>query len=340
MAAKSAATGHTIESVVKSVKGREFSPIYFLFGEEAYYIEELSKFMEMNILQEDEREFNQTICYGSETTADLVVMTAKRYPMMSEYQVVVVKEAQMLKDFKLFESYFKQPQSSTILVLCYKGKPDKRIKAVQLLFQDFVCVESASLKPDRMPDWIIRYFRKRNYDIEPRAALMLSEHTGSDLVRAAMEADKLMLNAAAGYAFTSKDLEKQVGISREYNIFELQNALGRKDVYRANSIAIYISKNQKEQPIQAVIALLYGYFSKILLLHYYKGKGERNLSKAMGIWDSMLKDYEVAARNYSPAKLIHVMHHLRKSDLQSKGFEAGSIETEGILQELIFKIIH
>jgi DNA polymerase-3 subunit delta len=340
MAAKSAATGHTIESVVKSVKGREFSPIYFLFGEEAYYIEELSKFMEMNILQEDEREFNQTVCYGSETTVDQIMMTAKRYPMMSEYQVVIVKEAQLLKDFKLFEAYFKQAQSTTILVLCYKGKPDKRIKAVQLLFQDFVAVESASLKPDQMPDWIIRYFRKRNYDIEQRAALMLSEHTGSDLVRAAMEADKLILNAASGYVFTAKDLEKQVGISREYTIFELQKALGRKDVYRANSIAIYISKNQKEQPIQAVIALLYGYFSKLLLLHYFKSKGERNLSKAMGIWDTMLKDYEVAAKNYTPAKLIHVMHHLRKSDLQSKGFEAGSIDTEGILQELIFKIIH
>jgi DNA polymerase III subunit delta len=340
MAAKSASTGHTIESLVKSIKNKDFSPIYFLFGDEAYYIDETCKYMEDNILLEDEREFNQMVVYGSDITADEIIMNAKRFPMMSEYQVIIVKEAQLLKDFKLFESYFKQPQSTTVLVICYKGKLDKRLKLTQVLFQEYVCVESAVFKQDKMPDWIIRYLRKKNYDIEQHAAIVLSEHTGPDLVRAAMEADKLLLNAPAGYKFTSKDLEKQVGLSKEYSIFELQNALGRRDVFKANSIAVYISKNKKEQPIQAVIGLLYSYFSKILLLHYHKSKGERNLAKAMGVWDSMLKDYEIAARNYSPAKLMHVIHHLRKGDLQSKGFESGSIETEGILQELIFKIVH
>ena len=296
--------------------------------------------MEENILREDEREFNQMVVYGSETTADEIVMNAKRFPMMSEYQVIIVKEAQLLKDFKLFESYFNQPQPTTILVICFKGKVDKRLKSTQALFQEHVCVESAIFKQDRLPDWIVRYFRKRNYDIEQGAAILLAEHTGPDLVRAAMEADKLILNAAAGYTFTSKDLEKQVGVSKEYSIFELQNALGRRDVFKANSIAVYIAKNKKEQPIQVVIGLLYAYFSKILLLQYHKSKNERNLAKAMGVWDSMLKDLEVAARNYSPAKLMHVIHHLRKADLQSKGYESGSIETEGILQELIFKIVH
>lgn len=339
MATKS--SNSALESVVKSVKNKDFSPVYFLFGEEPYYIDELCNFMESNILTEDEREFNQTVLYGSEVSTEDVVMTAKRFPMMAEYQVVIVKEAQQIKDLKMLESYLKNPQTSTILILCYKGKsPDKRQKVTQLLLSECVAYESALLKADRMPDWIVRYFRKRGYDIEPKAAILLGEFTGSDLIRAAMESDKLILNAKTGYVFTEKDLEKQVGLSKEYSVFEFQSALGRRDVFKANSIALYLSNNSKENPIQVVISLLYGYFSKVLQLHYIKSKGVVNPAKALGVWDSLIRDYEITAKNYTPAKLIHVIHHLRKADLQSKGFDSGSIDTEGILKELVFKIIH
>jgi DNA polymerase III subunit delta len=340
MAAKTKA-GNSAEEIVKAIKARDFSPIYLIGGEDSYSADQLVDFIENSILTEDEKEFNQTILYGAEVSIEDVVANAKRFPMMSEYQVVIVKEAQLIKEFKNIESYVDKPQTSTILVLSFHSKSaDKRIKAVQKIAKDYVMLEFPAIKEDMLPRWISNYFHDKGYAIEPKAAELLAEFTGPDLSRASMEADKIMLNENKGYKYTSSDLEKHVGLNKEYNIFELQNALSRRDVFTSNSIAFYIAKNQKERPLPVVISLLYTHFSKVLMYHYLKSKGEPNIEKALGVWTGRLREYEIAARNFSPAKLIHVIHHLRRADLQFKGYHSGSIDAEGILMELIFKIIH
>ncbi|MEX1188769.1 MAG: DNA polymerase III subunit delta [Bacteroidia bacterium] len=340
MATKSKA-GKSIQDIAKDIKDRVFSPIYLLYGDDAYSSGQMMDFMESSILTEDEREFNQSVLYGSDVSVDDIIIYANRFPMMSEYQVVLVKEAQLLKEFKLFEPYVEKPQNSTILILNFNGKnPDKRITAVQKIFKDYITIEFPGVKEDSMPSWVSSYFSKKGFSIEAKASLLLSEFTGPDLARAVMEAEKLILNEKPGYHFTSGDLEKYVGLNKEYNIFELQNALGRRDIYKSNSIAFYIAKNQKERPLPVIISNLYAHFSKVLLYHYLKSKGEANIASSMGTNIYRVRDYEIAARNFSPAKLIHVIHHLRKADLQFKGYPSGSIDTEGILKELIFKIVH
>lgn len=333
--------GFTPSDLAKSIKAKDYSPIYLISGEDLFTIEKLNELIETSILTEDEREFNQTVLYGSDVTAEDIIVHARRFPMMSEYQVVIVKEAQTMKDFKDLEAYALNPQSSTILVLSFSGKsPDKRQKVVQLIAKDYVMVETEAIKEEKVPGWINSYFTQRGYALEPDAAILLAEFTGPNLARAAMEADKLMLNEKKGHRFTSSDLEKQTGLNKEYNIFELQKSLAQKDVFKSNSIAFYIAKNEKERPLPVVISLLYSFFSKVLTYHYLKSKGERDIAKAMGVWSKQVQELESAARNYSPAKLIHVIHHLRKADLQYKGYYSKNDKALGILKELIFKIIH
>lgn len=332
---------YTPTELAKSIKAKDYSPIYLIYGDDLFTIEKLNELFETSILTEDEREFNQTVLYGSDVRAEDIIVHARRFPMMSEYQVVIVKEVQTMKDFKNMEPYAANPQSSTILVLSFSGKgPDKRQKAVQIIAKDYVMVETETIKEEKVPGWINSYITQKEYSIEPDAAILLAEFTGPDLARASMEADKLMLNEKKGHRFTSSDLEKHTGLNKEYNIYELQKALAHKDIFKSNSIGFYFAKNEKERPLPVVISLLYTFFSKVLTYHYLKSKGENNIGKSMGIWPKQMQEIEAAARNYSPAKLIHVIHHLRKADLQFKGYYSNNNKAPGILKELIFKIIH
>ena len=330
----------TVESVYRELQARHFAPVYMLCGEEPYYIDQLALFIENNVLTADEREFNQTVLYGSDVSADDIMATAKRYPMMSEFQVVLVKEAQLLKDTEKLIPYLTNPQKSTILVFCYKGKePDKRKKFYELINKAGVYYASDRIKQEKMPEWITKYFSKRGYRITPNAAILLSEHVGNELEKVTNEADKLFLNTAPGSEINEKDIEHQVGISREFNVFEFQKALGQRNVFKANQIALNIA-GQKSTPLPMVMGALYSYFSKLLHFQWLKSKGETNMASAMGVPPFFIRDYEMAARNYPPAKLLRILGHLRNYDLKSKGLNNESANETELLKELTFKIVH
>lgn len=339
--AKSTTSSVSVESVFKELQARKFAPVYMLCGEESYYIDQLSNYIENNVLTEDEREFNQTVLYGIDVTADDVMATAKRYPMMSEYQVVIVKEAQQLKDIEKLVPYLNNPQSSTVLVICYKGKePDKRKEFYKsLLKNDAVYFVSERPRQEKMPEWVNRYFTKKGYRITPNAAILLSEFVGNELEKVCNEADKLFLNSPAGSEINEKDIERQVGISREFNVFEFQKALGTRNVFKANQIALNLA-GQKATPLPMVMGSLFSFFSKLLHYQWLKSKGETNMASAMGISPYVMKDYEVAARNYPPFKLLRIMSHLRNYDLKSKGLNNESANETELLKELTFKIVH
>ncbi len=330
----------SIESVYEDLKNRKFAPIYLFTGEEPYYIDQLSDYIENNVLTEDERAFNQSVLYGLDVSAEDVIATAKRFPMMSDYQVVIIKEAQQMKDTDQLVSYINNPQPSTILVFCFKGKePDKRKKFYDSISKKGIYYVSERLKQEKMPEWVSNHFRKKGYRITAGAAVLLSEHVGNELEKVTNESDKLFLNAPVGSEINEKDIEKQVGISREFNVFEFQKALGQKNVFKANQIAMNIA-GQKNTPLPMVMGSLYSYFSKLLHYQWLKGKGETNMASAMGVPPFFIRDYEQAARNFPPAKLLRIMNHLRNYDLKGKGFTNDAADDAELLKELTFKIVH
>ena len=340
MAKSTTSASVSLEALFKDLQSRKFAPIYMLCGEESYYIDQISNWIENNVLTEDEREFNQTVMYGLDVTADDVMATAKRYPMMSEYQVVIVKEAQQLKDVDALVPYLKSPQTSTILVFCNKGKePDKRKEFYKALQKEGVYYVADRVKQEKMPEWIGKYFSKKGYRISAGAAVLLAESVGNELEKVENEASKMFLNIPAGNEINEQDVERYVGISREFNVFEFQKALGTRNVFKANQIAMNIA-GQKSTPLPMVMGSLYSYFSKLLHYQWLKSKGESNVASAMGISPYFIRDYEQAARFYPPAKLLRILSHLRNYDLQSKGFNNESADEAELLKELTFKIVH
>ncbi|MFM2286285.1 MAG: polymerase subunit delta, partial [Bacteroidota bacterium] len=242
MAKTTTSTSVSLEALFKDLQSRKFAPIYMLCGEEPYYIDQISNWIENNVLTADEREFNQTVMYGLDVTADDVMATAKRYPMMSEYQVVIVKEAQQLKDVDALVPYLKSPQTSTILVFCNKGKePDKRKEFYKALQKEGVYYVADRVKQEKMPEWIGKYFSKKGYRISAGAAVLLAESVGNELEKVENEASKMFLNIPAGNEINEQDVERYVGISREFNVFEFQKALGTRNVFKANQIAMNIA---------------------------------------------------------------------------------------------------
>jgi DNA polymerase III subunit delta len=331
----------TAEAAFKDLKAGKYQPLYFLCGEEPFYIDQIAQYIENNVLGEAERDFNQTVLYGLEVSASDVAAVAKRFPMMSEFQVVIVKEAQLMKGIEALEPYIRNPQPSTILVFCYKGKePDKRKTFAKTLEKETVYVKSDRLKDEKIPEWVSRFLFKRGYKIQPKAAIMMAEYVGNELEKVANEAEKLMVNFPEGYEFSEKDVERLVGISREYNVFELQKALGKKDIFKANKIAFFLADQAKNHPIQMILGSFNGYFSKLLHYQWLNTRGERDIARSMGIPPYFIKDYETAARNYSPAKVIRIMHHLRDYDLRSKGVNNDGSSGGELLKELVFKILH
>jgi DNA polymerase-3 subunit delta len=331
----------TIESVISDLKAKKYSPVYFFCGEEPYYIDQLTKYIEENVLSPDEKEFNQTVLYGLETTVEEIVLTARRFPMMSEYQVVIVKEAQLLKKMEDLEHYLLKPQASTILVIAMKGKePDKRKNFGKEIAKKSIYLKTERIKDEKIPEWVGNYLRKKGYSITVRAAIMLGEFVGNDLEKVVNEAEKLIINIPKNQEIKEQDVELMVGISKEYNIFEFQKALGNKNIYKANQIAFYFADNPKNNPIPVLIASLYVYFSKLLQFQYLKNQGSKEVAKDMGINPYFIKDYETAARNYNPAKLIRIMHTLRDCDLRSKGVNSDGADHAELIKELTFKLIH
>jgi DNA polymerase-3 subunit delta len=333
----------TAQDIIKDIKARKLKPIYLLHGEESYYIDLISDFLEENVLSEAEKGFNQTILYGKDAETMTVLNACKRYPMMSDYQLVMVKEAQDLKIDKAedqFQAYCENPLRSTVLVLCHKYKKfDKRKKVYKLIEKAGLIFESATIYDNKVPAWIEDFIKSKGHHINPKASALLAEYLGNDLSKVANELEKLMLNVPQAQEINTKEVQDNIGISKEYNVFELQNALTRKDVFKANQIVNYFEANPKANPMVLVMGNLAGYFTKILKYHYVSDKSQA--ARELGVNPYFLKDYELAARNYSLGKTFEVISLLREYDLKSKGVDStGHTEHGELMKELVFKIIH
>lgn len=332
----------TFEEIYRNIKKQEYAPVYFLMGEESFYIDKITDYILANALPEAERDFNQAIFYGKDADIANIIDTARRFPMMATKQLVVVKEAQLLKNIELLDSYIKNPLQSTILVINFKYKSlDKRKAFTKNVAKNGILFESKKIYENQLPDWISKYTGELKLKIDTKASILLSEFLGNDLSKISNELDKLSINIPKGNTITADDIERNIGISKDFNNFELQNALGKKDVVKANQIINYFSTNEKNNPIFVTIALLHSYFSKILKFHFLKNKtNDKLIASALGVNPFFVKDYKSAARLYNPKKVVSIINLLREYDLKSKGIGNVSSKNGDLLKELIFKTLH
>lgn len=349
------------DQILLDLKRRIFKPIYFLNGEEAHYIDVISDYIENNVLEEADKEFNQTVVYGKDVNLVGVLGLARQFPMMSEYNVVIVKEAQNLKELNKsagsddegdaksdgnsatpqFINYINNPQPSTILVFCFKYKTiDKRSAVAKALQKHAVFLESKKLYDNQVPEWINNYVKEKKYTISPKASFLIAEFLGADLGKIANEINKLLISLPAGKEITPELVQDNIGISKDFNVFELQDALAKKDILKANRIINHFAANEKENPAPLVLASLYGYFSKILKYHFLADKSKFAAAGALGVNPFFVEGYARAAANYNSAKLKQVFSYLKECDLKSKGVNNSSATYGELLKEMVFKILH
>jgi len=332
----------TYEEIISGLKKRIFKPVYFLAGEESYYIDLLVNYIEENVLSAEEKAFNQIIVYGDDTTIPAIIDTARRFPMMASHQVVIVKEAQSLKKIDDLVIYLEKPLLSTILVFSYKYKTlDKRTKLYKSLETRAVYFESVKLRDYHIPAWIERYLMGKGIKTDPSASAMLTEYLGTDLHKIVNELDKLIITLPAGKPFiTTALIEKNIGISKDYNNFELQKAIGEKNILKANMIVHYFADNPKDNPITLSIASLFGFFSKLLTYHYLTDKSKNNVASVLKVNPFFVKEYENSAVKYNVSKTVQIISLLRTYDMKSKGFNDPGTDPGDLLKELVFRILH
>lgn len=333
----------TYEEIARNLKNKIYAPVYFLMGEEDYYIDRIADYILEHVLTETEKEFNQTVLYGSDTDISTVINAAKRYPMMSKYQVLVVKEAQNLKNLEELSYYLKKPMPSTILVICYKhGSLDKRKKLTVELDKAGVLFESKKLKDAQLPGFITSYLKRKQVEIEPKASEMMAEFVGTDLNRMAGELEKLIITLPKGQRrITPEQIERNIGISKDFNNFELRNALIEKDVFKANQIVKYFEKNPKNNPLQVTLAVLFNFFSNLMLAYYAPEKNEQGIAAQLSLrspWQA--RDYQAAMRRYTGVKVMKIIEAIRQCDVRSKGVGNASISDGELLRELVYLILH
>ena len=332
------------ESICKEIAERKFSPIYVLMGEEPFFIDQITDLLIENVLAEEERDFNQSIFYGADADAVSVINAARRFPMMSEYQLIVVKEAQLMRDIELLNAYAKHPLSSTVLVINYKYKTlDRRKSLAAAVEKNGILFESKKIPDYKMPGYITGLLQQRSLAIDAKAAQMLSDFLGNDLNRLSKELDKLaiVMSQMGSKRVTPELVERNIGISKEYNNFELIKALATKDVLKANRIAQYFEKNPKTNPLQMTLAVLFNYFSNLLIAYYSKDRSEAGLMAALGLRSAFqLKDYQMGMRHYSAMKVFLSIGEIRKADAASKGVDNASASDADLLKELLYKIMH
>lgn len=332
----------TYEEIMSDLKNRIFRPVYFLAGEEPYYIDLITEYIEDKVLPEAEKAFNQIILYGDDTSVPAIIDTSKRFPMMSSHQVIIVKEAQTIKKIEDLAVYVEKPLVSTILVINYKYKSlDKRTRLYKQLESSAVYFESAKLRDYQVPQWIDRYLMLKGIKTEPNASAMLTEYLGTDLHKIVNELDKLLITLPAGKPVITTDLiEKNIGISKDFNNFELQKAIGDRNIYRANMIVRYFADNPKDNPVNLTIASIFSFFSKLLTYHYLPDKSKNNVASVLKINPFFVKDYETAAARYDARRTVHIIGLLRTYDMKSKGYGDLSSPPGDLLKELAYKILH
>lgn len=340
----------SVADIIKDLKAGKFSPVYLLHGEEPFYIDQIVDYMEQNVLSEAERGFNQTVLYGKDTDMATVLNAAKRYPMMAAYQLVIVKEAQELKWAKETEgdgksadlvlNYFEKPMPTTILVLAYKyGNFDKRKKIYKAISNSGLVFQSDLVRDYQLAGWIENYINNQGYKIEAKAAALMAEYLGADLSKIANEVEKLCLNVPKNTTIDAEHIQQHIGISKEYNVFELQAALRSRNVFKCNQIINYFANNPKANPMIMILANLGGWFTKILKYHYLPNKADA--PKELGVSPYFIKDFEVASRTFNHAKTFEIISLLREYDLKTKGLNStGNVSDGDLLKELVFKILH
>ena len=339
-----AQTGVTFDSVMSELKARRFKPLYYLMGDESYYIDQISDWIANNVLQPEERDFNQTVLFGSDVNASQIVDAARRYPMMSEHQVVIVKEAQNIKNVEPLEKYFKHPMASTILVMCHKngkvdGKKRNYIKAIQ---EAGVLFESMKLKEWTLSPFIEKYLRDRHVSIDPKSTQLIADSIGADLSRLTSELDKVILSLPENdRRVTPQVVEDQIGVSKDFNGFELKTAVVNRNVYKANQIIKYFDENPKAGSIYAFLPLLFNFFQNLMIAHYCPQKGSQ---EALGQWLDVspwaAKEYLTGLRNYSGMKVMQIISKMREIDAKSKGLDNPNTPPGELMKELIFFILH
>jgi len=331
----------TFEEIISNLQKRIYHPIYFLMGEETYFIDKISDYIADNVLTEAEKGFNQTVLYGKDIEPHMIIANARRFPMMANYQVIIVREAQNIKKIEELETYARNPLNSTILVINYKYKTlDKRKTFPKLLDQKGVLFESKKIYDNQLPAWISSYLKSQQYTISPQAAAMISEFLGADLSKVANELDKLIISLPAGTQITPDHIEKNIGISKEFNVYELQNALGDRDLLKANRIINYFGANPSSNPVPVVISSLFSYFSKILNYHFLEDKSQNNVASVLGVHPFFVKTYVAAAKNYNIKKLVEIVSILREYDMKSKGFGNISASPADLQREMVYRILH
>ena len=328
--------------IVNDIKSGNIKPIYFLMGEEPYYIDKLSDFIEEKILTEEEKGFNQTVLYGRDVVIEDIISTCKRYPMMADRQVVIIKEAQdLVRTIDKLESYAENPMATTVLVFCYKYKTlDKRKKLTKLLAKSGVVFESKKLYENQVGDWIKRVLAGKKYAIEPKANAMLVEFLGTDLSKINNELEKLQIILPVGSTITPKDIEENIGFSKDFNVFELRKALGERNQLKAYKIAENFAQNPKDNPMVVTTSLVFGFFIQLLKYHGLKDKNPKNVAAVLGVNPFFLKEYDVAVKNYPMKKVSQIVGALRDIDVKSKGVGANALSQSDLLREMLYKIFN
>lgn len=331
----------SFENIRKDIQNKSFKPIYFLYGDEAYFIDQLTNDLIKNVLTEDEKAFNEHIFYGNDVDMSRIVMQAKQFPMMSDYQLVIVKEAQHLhRELDELKNYAESPLDSTILVFNYKYKnPDKRTTVIKNIKKNGVLAEFKKLYDNQIPNWIEQQANSRNLHLENYVKFILAEYIGSDLSRIVNELDKLKVILSDNSEVTPEIVEKHIGISKEFNNFELTKALSKKDIKTAFKIINYFGKNPKDNSIFATISVLYNFFTKVMIYHTLKDKSQRNVASALGVHPFFTGEYEIASRSFPIKKTTQIISFLRETDMKAKGVgSTGNVTENELMIELMYKI--
>lgn len=328
--------------ITKDIQAGNIKPIYFLMGEEPYYIDKLTDFIADTVLTEDEKGFNQVVLYGKDTSIEDILSNAKRYPMMADRQVVIVKEAQeLVRTIDKIEAYVKNPQPTTVLVFAYKYKTlDKRKALPKEIAKTGVLFESKKLYDNQVPDWIKRVLSGKGYNIEPKAAIMLVEFLGTDLSKINNELEKLKIILPKGHTITAKDIEENIGISKDYNIFELRKAIGKGEQIKSYQIIQYFAHNPKDNPFVLVVGQLFSYFTQLLQYHGLKDKSKANVASVLKVNPFFVADYEMAAKRFPMKKVSSIIAKLRELDVKGKGVEASSVSHHDLMKEMLVHIFN
>lgn len=332
----------TFDAIIKDLKSQKYSPIYLLHGNEPYYIDKISNYIEKNVLNVGEQSFNQAILYGKDTEFKTVVDEARQYPMMASHRVVVIKEAQDMRSLKNLAAYAENPSPQSILVINHKYKKfDSRTKLAKAIKANGILFESKKLYDNKVPSWISAYLSDKGINIAPDASMMAAEFLGTDLNKIANEMDKVIVNLKGQKSISADMIKEMVGISKDYNVFELQKAIGTMNTEKVFRIVNYFAANEKANPLVMVLSNLYGYFVKVYTAAYHSKKNDNELKTLLGLpTPYFVKDYRIAAKNFHGKKLINIFDALKDADLKSKGVGARNMNSREILRDLMLVVFY